>query len=92
MPTALITGVTGQDGSYLADLLLEQGYNVVGMVRRTSTLNFDRLMARKLKAPWKPKLSNPLDSRNFDDFSKVEKEKFRGKPLSPAEQKLFKDF
>jgi GDPmannose 4,6-dehydratase len=43
MPTALITGVTGQDGSYLADLLLEKGYNVVGMVRRTSTLNFDRI-------------------------------------------------
>ncbi len=43
MPTALITGVTGQDGSYLADLLLEQGYTVVGMVRRTSTLNFDRI-------------------------------------------------
>jgi GDPmannose 4,6-dehydratase len=43
MPTALITGVTGQDGSYLADLLLEKGYHVVGMVRRTSTINFDRI-------------------------------------------------
>ena len=43
MPTALITGVTGQDGSYLADFLLEQGYRVIGMVRRTSTINFDRL-------------------------------------------------
>ncbi len=43
MPTALITGVTGQDGSYLADLLLEKGYRVVGMVRRTSTINFDRI-------------------------------------------------
>ena len=43
MPTALITGVTGQDGSYLAELLLEQGYRVVGMVRRTSTLNFHRI-------------------------------------------------
>ncbi|MCB0090574.1 MAG: GDP-mannose 4,6-dehydratase [Caldilineaceae bacterium] len=43
MPTALITGVTGQDGSYLAELLLEQGYTVIGMVRRTSTINFDRL-------------------------------------------------
>jgi GDPmannose 4,6-dehydratase len=41
--TALITGITGQDGSYLADFLLNQGYNVVGMVRRTSTINFDRL-------------------------------------------------
>jgi len=57
-----------------------------------ASLNFDRLNSRKLKAPWKPKISNPLDSRNFDDFSKVEREKFRGKPLSPAEQKLFVDF
>lgn len=43
MPTALITGITGQDGSYLAELLLEKGYNVVGMVRRTSTINFHRI-------------------------------------------------
>lgn len=43
MPTALITGVTGQDGSYLAELLLKQGYKVIGMVRRTSTINFDRI-------------------------------------------------
>lgn len=43
MPTALITGVTGQDGSYLAEFLLEKGYNVIGMVRRTSTINFDRI-------------------------------------------------
>jgi GDPmannose 4,6-dehydratase len=43
MPTALITGVTGQDGSYLAEFLLSQGYKVVGMVRRTSTVNFDRI-------------------------------------------------
>lgn len=43
MSTALITGVTGQDGSYLADFLLQQGYTVIGMVRRTSTVNFDRI-------------------------------------------------
>ena len=43
MPTALITGVTGQDGSYLAEFLLEQGYKVIGMVRRTSTLKFERI-------------------------------------------------
>ena len=43
MPTALITGVTGQDGSYLAEFLLAKGYTVVGMVRRTSTINFDRI-------------------------------------------------
>jgi GDPmannose 4,6-dehydratase len=41
--TALITGVTGQDGSYLAEFLLERGYHVVGMVRRTSTVNFSRI-------------------------------------------------
>ncbi len=41
--TALITGVTGQDGSYLAEFLLEQGYHVLGMVRRTSTVNFSRI-------------------------------------------------
>ncbi|MDA8148717.1 MAG: GDP-mannose 4,6-dehydratase [Actinomycetota bacterium] len=40
---ALITGVTGQDGSYLAELLLEQGYEVIGMVRRSSTVNFERI-------------------------------------------------
>ena len=43
MPTALITGITGQDGSYLAEFLLEKGYDVVGMVRRTSTINFHRI-------------------------------------------------
>jgi len=41
--TALITGITGQDGSYLAEFLLEKGYHVVGMVRRSSTVNFDRI-------------------------------------------------
>ncbi len=40
---ALITGITGQDGSYLAEFLLEQGYEVVGMVRRSSTVTFDRI-------------------------------------------------
>ncbi len=40
---ALITGITGQDGSYLADFLLEKGYQVYGMVRRSSTVNFDRI-------------------------------------------------
>ena len=43
MKKALITGITGQDGSYLADFLLEKGYEVYGMVRRTSTINFDRI-------------------------------------------------
>jgi GDPmannose 4,6-dehydratase len=43
VPTALITGITGQDGSYLAEYLLGKGYRVVGMVRRTSTITFDRI-------------------------------------------------
>jgi GDPmannose 4,6-dehydratase len=43
MPTALITGVTGQDGSYLAELLLKKGYQVIGMVRRTSTVTYERI-------------------------------------------------
>ncbi len=43
MPTALITGVTGQDGSYLAEFLLSKGYEVLGMVRRSSTVTFERI-------------------------------------------------
>jgi len=41
--TALITGITGQDGSYLADLLLEKGYRVIGVVRRSSTTPYERI-------------------------------------------------
>src|SRR5271165_7659430 len=40
---ALITGITGQDGSYLAEFLLSEGYEVIGMLRRSSTLNFERI-------------------------------------------------
>ena len=40
---ALITGITGQDGSYLADLLLAEGYEVFGVVRRSSTESFERI-------------------------------------------------
>ena len=43
MPRALITGITGQDGSYLAELLLAKGYQVFGLVRRSSTDKFDRI-------------------------------------------------
>lgn len=43
MKVALITGITGQDGSYLAEWLLGQGYRVVGMVRRTSTVDYQRI-------------------------------------------------
>jgi len=43
MKTALITGITGQDGSYLAEFLLEKGYKIFGMLRRTSTVAFERV-------------------------------------------------
>src|SRR3954467_5445278 len=43
MKSALITGITGQDGSYLADFLLDRGYDVHGIVRRSSTENFERI-------------------------------------------------
>jgi GDPmannose 4,6-dehydratase len=43
MPTAMITGITGQDGSYLAELLLEKGYKVIGVARRSSTVNNERI-------------------------------------------------
>ncbi len=43
MPTALITGITGQDGSYLAELLLKKGYKVIGVARRSSTINTERI-------------------------------------------------
>src|SRR5574341_1076996 len=43
VPKALITGITGQDGSYLAEFLLGKGYEVVGMIRRSSTTNFERI-------------------------------------------------
>ena len=43
MPTALITGITGQDGSYLAELLLEKGYRVIGVARRSSTVTSERI-------------------------------------------------
>ena len=43
MKTAIITGITGQDGSYLAELLLGKGYRVIGLKRRTSLINTDRV-------------------------------------------------
>ena len=43
MKRALITGITGQDGSYLAELLLSKGYEVHGLIRRSSTFNTERI-------------------------------------------------
>ena len=45
MKTAMITGVNGQDGSYLAEFLLAKGYNVIGLVRRSSSSNNKRLVS-----------------------------------------------
>jgi GDPmannose 4,6-dehydratase len=43
LPTAIITGITGQDGSYLAELLLSKGYRVIGVIRRSSVVTFERI-------------------------------------------------
>ncbi len=62
--TALITGITGQDGSYLAEFLLSQGYEVVGMVRRSSTVNFGRIehiQERDHTGPWRSAGSDVAD-------------------------------
>jgi GDPmannose 4,6-dehydratase len=62
--TALITGVTGQDGSYLAELLLEKGYSVCGMVRRASTENFSRI--EHLRDKIELVQADLLDQRSLD--------------------------
>lgn len=61
--TALITGITGQDGSYLAEFLLEQGYEVHGIIRRASTENFERI--RHLEDKVKLHLADLLDQRSL---------------------------
>jgi GDPmannose 4,6-dehydratase len=63
--TALITGVTGQDGSYLAELLLEKGYDVHGMVRRSSTEKFERI--EHLRARMTLHQGDLLDQRSLVD-------------------------
>lgn len=55
-------------------------------------MNWDKLNNRKLKAPWVPNISNPLDSSHFDDFSREERERETGRPLSSKEQALFDAF
>ena len=56
--TALITGITGQDGSYLAEFLLEKGYEVHGLIRRSSTFNRGRIEHLRQK--------NPSDKNKFE--------------------------
>ncbi len=64
-PRALITGITGQDGSYLAELLLEKGYEVHGMVRRSSTETFERLA--HIRADIELHSGDLLDQRSLTD-------------------------
>jgi GDPmannose 4,6-dehydratase len=64
-PRALITGITGQDGSYLADCLLEQGYEVHGMVRRSSTEKFERI--EHIRDRLKLHQGDLLDTRSLVD-------------------------
>ena len=65
MSTALITGITGQDGSYLAEFLLSKGYNVFGVVRRSSTENFERIEHLRSKITF-------LQADLFDQLSIIE--------------------
>src|SRR3954469_3422442 len=69
--SALITGITGQDGSYLADLLLEKGYEVHGMVRRSSTEKFERI--EHLRDRITLHQGDLLDHRSLVDALKVSK-------------------
>jgi GDPmannose 4,6-dehydratase len=69
--SALITGITGQDGSYLAELLLEQGYEVHGMVRRASTEKFDRIEHLKDKITLHQ--GDLLDQRSLVDAMRASK-------------------
>jgi GDPmannose 4,6-dehydratase len=64
-PRALITGITGQDGSYLAELLLDKGYEVHGMVRRSSTETFDRI--EPIRARLQLHQGDLLDPRSLVD-------------------------
>ena len=71
---------------------LSRGYLDVKEHPWFKSMDFEKLNEKKLKSPWKPKITNPLDARNFDDFSRMEKEKNRGRPLSAAEQEQFAGF
>ena len=64
--TALITGISGQDGSYLAELLLEKGYDVHGMVRRSTTDNFD--LIDRIRDQLTLHQGDLLDQRSLVDY------------------------
>lgn len=69
---ALITGITGQDGSYLAELLLDKGYEVHGIIRRSSSFNTGRiehLYMDELISDMKTRKKIPFQTRvNFEDY------------------------
>jgi GDPmannose 4,6-dehydratase len=71
MKTALITGITGQDGSYLAEFLLEKGYKVVGLVRRSSSSNLSRIAHLLENAKYASKFS--LIEGDLTDFSSLKR-------------------
>ena len=75
---ALITGITGQDGSYLAELLLAKGYEVYGMVRRSSTETFQRLPPDPCELH--PATGDLLDQRSLGD---VLRHSHAGRDLQP---------
>lgn len=71
---------------------LSRGYLDVKEHPWFQSMDFDKLNEKKLKSPWTPKISDPLDARNFDDFSRMEKETSHRRPLSRAEQQQFAGF
>lgn len=71
MKRALITGITGQDGSYLAEFLLEKGYKVYGLVRRSSTVNFERVAHIQDRIELIP--GDLLDQQSLIDAIKISK-------------------
>ncbi len=56
------------------------------------SISFKKLLKKETKAPWVPRISNPLDSSHFDDYSSAERQQRPGKPLSREEQELFRNF
>jgi GDP-D-mannose dehydratase len=69
MPTALITGITGQDGSYLAELLLRKGYRVAGLLRRSSSGNCSRV--EKFQGELELHCADLADQGSIDPHVKV---------------------
>ena len=71
---------------------LSRGHHDVKEHPWFKSMDWDKLNNHKLKAPWIPKIKNPLDSSHFEDFSREEREKETGRALTSKEQKLFAGF